>query len=74
MIDKLIDYVTDISDDRLSLSGIAVTNMRSDPSWYIYLQDADARVYRGEGTSFEVAAFKAAMEWQRELARRICGD
>ncbi len=67
MIDKLIDFVTEISDDRLSLSGIAVTNMRSNPSWYIYLQDADARVYRGDGTTFELSVFKAAMQWQKEL-------
>lgn len=63
---EYIEHVTIVSDDYLSLSGIAVTNMRSNPSWYIYLQDSESRVYRGDGTSFESAVFVAAMQWKKE--------
>lgn len=65
-INDYIDYIVTVTDNHLSLSGLAVTNMRTSPSFFIYLQDYDGKVFRGDGSTFETAAFKACLKWKGE--------
>ena len=64
---ELLEYVHDISDDRLQLSGISVTNMKTNVNWFLYLQDAHGNVFRGDGKTFEQAVFSAAMDWKNGI-------